>query len=262
MTAWIGTSGWQYADWRGAFYPQGLAQRAWLEHYARNFRTVELNASFYRLPSRQTFAGWAQRTPADFVVAVKASRYLTHMKRLREPAEPVARLLDRAGGLGAKLGPVLMQLPPDFAADLPRLAAALDAFPAGVRVAVEVRHDSWFTPQTHDLLTERNVALCLADRDARWLTPRWRTADWGYVRFHWGAGVPAPCYEVDTLAARLDEVAGLWSAQEDVFVYFNNDPQCCAVLDAARFALLCAKAGLPATRSPSLDQVRLAPHGA
>ena len=117
MVVRIGTSGWQYRDWRGPFYPKRLAQRAWLEHYATAFDTVESNAAFYRLPERRTFEAWAERTPPDFTMAVKASRYLTHIRRLRDPEEAVDRLVDRARGLGTKLGPVLVQLPPRFRAD-------------------------------------------------------------------------------------------------------------------------------------------------
>ena len=126
-----GTSGWQYRDWRGAFYPPGVPQRRWLEHYAEQFATVENNGTFYRLPARDTFASWRDRVPADFVMAVKASRYLTHVRRLRDPAEPVRRLLDAAAGLGGRLGPVLLQLPPDLRAD-PRAAGGVPApVPAG-----------------------------------------------------------------------------------------------------------------------------------
>ena len=113
----IGTSGWQYRDWRGGLYPPGVPQRRWLEHYAERYATVENNNSFYRLPARETFESWRERTPDDFVMAVKASRYLTHVRRLRDPAEPVARLLGAAAGLGRKLGPVLLQLPPTLKAD-------------------------------------------------------------------------------------------------------------------------------------------------
>ncbi|SIR80326.1 Protein of unknown function DUF72 [Micromonospora avicenniae] len=120
----LGTSGWQYRDWRGRFYPAGLPQRLWLEHFAGRFATVEVNNAFYRLPERDTFAAWRARTPDDFCVAVKMSRYLTHIKRLREPAEPVARFLDRATALGDRLGPVLLQLPPTLAADVPALDCA------------------------------------------------------------------------------------------------------------------------------------------
>ena len=129
MTVWIGTSGWQYDDWRGPVYPKPLAQRAWLESYSARFATVESNNAFYHLPERRVFEAWAERTPADFVMAVKVSRYLTHIKRLADPAEPVARFLDRARGLGAKLGPALIQLPPQLRCDSGRLAATLDPFP-------------------------------------------------------------------------------------------------------------------------------------
>src|SRR3954452_1306835 len=156
---WIGTSGWQYADWRGRLYPAGLPQRRWLERHAEQFATVELNAPFYRLPERTTFEAWAARTPEDYLFAVKASRYLTHIRRLREPEEPVARLMDRASGLGTKLGPVLVQLPPNLPASPEALATTLAAFPAGVRVAVEVRHPSWETSEVQDVLTSAGAAL-------------------------------------------------------------------------------------------------------
>jgi uncharacterized protein YecE (DUF72 family) len=173
----VGTSGWQYRDWRPAFYPQGLPQRSWLEFYAERFATVESNNAFYRLPEGSVFEAWAQRTLPDFVMAVKVSRFLTHIKRLREPEEPVARFLDRARHLGAKLGPALLQLPPQLAVDLGRLDAVLDEFSPGVRVAVEFRHASWYTEATRRLLERRGAALCLADRRGP-LTPLWVTAVW------------------------------------------------------------------------------------
>ena len=142
----IGTSGWQYRDWRGGLYPAGVAQRRWLEHYASQYQTVENNSSFYRLPTPETFAGWRARTPDDFVMAVKASRYLTHVRRLRDPAEPVARLLSAAAELGPKLGPILLQLPPTLTAEPGLLDACLKEFRQ--RVAVEPRHESWWTPET------------------------------------------------------------------------------------------------------------------
>ena len=249
MPALIGTSGWQYASWRGRFYPQKLRQADWLEHYAARFQTVEVNNAFYRLPEAATFAAWARRTPADFVVAVKASRYLTHVKRLADPAQPVGRFMERAVHLGPKLGPVLVQLPPTLAADLGRLDGALRQFPAGVRVAVEFRHPSWFTDETRALLGERGAALCLADSPRR-QTPVWRTADWGYLRFHEGRASPHPCYgrkALDTWAARLADV---WAVEEDVYVFFNNDPQGCAVRDAAVFGRAAGRAGLRPSRVP------------
>jgi len=158
----LGTSGWQYDDWRGRFYPADLAKSRWLEHYAARFGTVEVNNAFYRLPERTTFTAWRERTPADFRIGVKVSRYLTHVRRLREPAEPVARFLERAAGLGDKLGPALLQLPPTLAADLELLDAVLARFPAGVQVAVEPRHASWWGAPTRAVLERRGAALCWA----------------------------------------------------------------------------------------------------
>jgi hypothetical protein len=175
----IGTSGWQYRDWRGRFYPQRLPQRLWLEHYAQFFATVESNAAFYRLPELTTFTAWRERTPADFRWAVKASRYLTHIKRLREPEEPVARMMERAAGLGPKLDVVLLQLPPTLQADVDLLNACLGRFPTSVRVAVEPRHDSWWTDEVRALLERYGAALCWADRMEQPVAPLWRTAEWG-----------------------------------------------------------------------------------
>src|SRR6266536_662670 len=139
MPVLVGTSGWQYRDWRGRFYPERLAPSRWLEHYASRFATVESNNAFYRLPEADTFAAWSDRTPPDFVMAVKASRFLTHVKRLRDPSEPVARFLGHAAYLGGKLGPVLLQLPPSLRADAGLLDATLACFPAGCAVRDAVR---------------------------------------------------------------------------------------------------------------------------
>lgn len=256
MTVFVGTSGWQYRDWRGAFYPSGLRQADWLGHYAARFATVEINASFYRLPDRQRFAAWRAATPGDFMLCPKISRYLTHMKKLKEPAEPVARFLEAAGGLGDRFGPALLQLPPNFPADLERLAAALDEFPSDVRVAVELRHDSWFTEETRALLTERRAALCLADRGSRWVSPRWRTAAWGYIRFHEGAGV-WPCYGRTALTSRAGALAELYGPNAEVFAFFNNDPRGCAIRDARWFAHACARVGLAPTRTPDAHEIAL-----
>jgi len=235
VTLQVGTSGWQYADWRGRFYPSGVPQRLWLEHYATRFGTVEVNNAFYRLPSREVFAQWRSRTPPDFVVAVKASRYLTHVRRLREPAEPVARLLDRAAGLGDRLGPVLLQLPPTLRADPALLAECLGCFPRTVRVAVEPRHGSWWTDEVRAVLTDHRAALCWADRLGRPVTPLWRTADWGYLRLHEGRATPWPHYGDRALRTWAERIADTWGADEDAFVYFNNDPGGAAIVNAESF---------------------------
>jgi uncharacterized protein YecE (DUF72 family) len=257
----VGTSGWQYRDWRGAFYPKGLAQARWLPHYAERFATVELNNSFYRLPERATFERWREQTPDDFVVAVKMSRFLTHLRRLREPAEPVERFLERARGLGGRLGPVLLQLPPRFRVDADRLAGALDRFPKDARVAVEPRDDSWFDDRVRGVLEERGAALCLADSPRR-RTPAWRTAPWGFVRFHEGRASPHPCYGERALATWAERIASLWDADADVYCYFNNDTHACAVRDAVAFARLARRAGLRPTRVPEASEVALSPSGA
>jgi uncharacterized protein YecE (DUF72 family) len=241
VAALVGTSGWQYRDWRGPFYPAGLKPADWLSFYADRFPTVEVNNAFYRLPETATFARWAEQLPDGFVMAVKASRYLTHVKRLREPAEAVKRLMERARALGPKLGPVLLQLPPTLAAHHHDLAATLDAFEPGVRVAVEFRHPSWFTDETAELLRRYDAALCLADSPRR-RTPCWRTASWGYLRLHEGRAAPRPCYGRQALRSWRDRLAELWGAGDDVYVYFNNDPGACAVRNATTFSRMLQRA--------------------
>jgi uncharacterized protein YecE (DUF72 family) len=250
----VGTSGWQYRDWRGLLYPPDLPQRDWLAYYAGQYATVENNSTFYRLPARDTFASWQARIPADFVMTVKASRYLTHVKRLRDPEEPVAKLMAAATGLGGRLGPVLLQLPPNLTADPGRLAACLAAFGPyrGVRLAVEPRHPSWWTGEVRQVLAEHGAALCWADQLGRPVTPLWRTAGWGYLRFHQGAAQPWPRYGQRALRSWLDRVAETWPDEATVYVYFNNDPGGAAVADSAAFAAACRRAGRTVTRAPGV----------
>lgn len=252
MSLFVGTSGWQYKDWRGVLYPPDCPTRLWLEEYARRLATVEINNAFYRLPSRETFETWRSRTPPDFVVAVKASRYLTHIKRLRDPEEPVTRLMTHAAGLGDRLGPVLLQLPPTLRVDPDLLDACLACFPTGTRVAVEPRHESWWTEEVRKVLESRGAALCWADVRARPVTPLWRTADWGYVRFHEGRARAWPRYGRRSLETWARRIADAWSEGRDVYAYFNNDVQGAAVRDAALFARVATTAGLATTRAPQL----------
>lgn len=225
----IGTSGWQYADWRGRFYPDKLAQRRWLEHYVEAFDTVEVNATFYRLPQVAAIQRWADLLPAGFVMTIKASRFLTHVKRLRDPAEPVARLLERIAPLRDKgcLGPVLIQLPPNLTAAPELLADTLREFPSDIRLAVEPREPSWFVPAVRDILERRGAALVWADRGGEPLSPLWETCDWRYLRLHhgrtgWG-------YDDDDLR-RWARLLG----ESDGYVYTNNDPGGAAIDDARR----------------------------
>jgi uncharacterized protein YecE (DUF72 family) len=259
----VGTSGWQYRDWRGVFYPEGLAQRAWLEHYARVFPAVEVNNAFYRLPERSVFERWREQTPDGFVVVVKVSRYLTHVRRLRDPAEPVARLTSRADGLGPRLGAYLLQLPPTLRAAPDLLDACLACFPAGARVAVEPRHETWWTDEVRDVLVRRRAALSWADRRGRPVTPLWATAGWGYLRLHEGTVRPAPSYGRTALATWLDRIAEAWPVRgasaagrhddPDVFVFFNNDPGGAAVRNARTLCRMARNRGLAvASAAPAL----------
>jgi uncharacterized protein YecE (DUF72 family) len=256
MTVWIGTSGWQYAHWRGRFYPRGIAQNAWLEFFAERFATVESNNAFYRLPEAHTFEAWARRTPEDFVMAVKASRYLTHIKRLRDPEGPVRLFVERASRLGPKLGPVLLQLPPTLQLELQRLDEALALFPSSVRVAVEFRHRSWFTPDVERVLERRGAALCLADRRGP-ISPLWRTANWGYLRLHGGRAFPPSCYGERALSSWAERLAERYRPHEDIYVYFNNDHAACALRDAIVFARAIEGVGLRPTRVPDPSDVHV-----
>jgi uncharacterized protein YecE (DUF72 family) len=238
MPVLVGTSGWQYRDWRGVFYPEDVPQRFWLEHYAEHFATLENNGAFYRLPGRDAFAAWRERLPKGFAMAVKASRFLTHVKRLRDAAEPVERLTDAAAGLGDRLGPYLLQLPPTLQADPGLLAECLDRFPEGSRVAVEPRHESWESDEVRSVLADRDAAWCWADRGGRPVGPLWRTASWGYLRLHEGRARPAPSYGDAALRSWCRRVAETWSRRADCYVYFNNDHGGAAVRNAFRFAEL------------------------
>jgi uncharacterized protein YecE (DUF72 family) len=217
----VGCSGWQYRHWRGDFYPAELPQRQWLEYYARYFDTVEINNSFYRLPDEGVFAQWRARVPGRFLFAVKASRFLTHMKKLKDPDEPVERLFSRARELRTKLGPVLYQLPRQMGKNLDRLQRFLAALPDPRRIkhAVEFRDPSWYADDVFHALRARNVALCLHDM-AGSAPPRVMTAKFVYIRFHGAAGTYAGAYSREHLAAWAEWLVG---NRASAFAYFNND---------------------------------------
>jgi uncharacterized protein YecE (DUF72 family) len=257
MPIYLGTSGWNYKHWRETFYPRGLPQSLWLEFYADRFQTVELNNSFYRLPSADQFASWRERAPDDFVFTIKMSRFLTHVKRLREPQEPVERFLTHAAPLKEKLGPVLIQLPPTMQADLPALEETLALFPRDLRVVVEFRHDSWYTEETRSILENAGAAWCLADRLSKPITPVWRTTDWAFLRFHEGLAQPHPCYGRGALKSWVDRLVDMHGTSADVFVYFNNDPRACALRDARTFGRMAAAAGFDVTRMPGAKEITI-----
>jgi uncharacterized protein YecE (DUF72 family) len=221
----IGCSGWNYREWRGRFYPEGLPARLWLEYYARHFDTVEVNATFYRLPSRDAVARWVQQTPDGFELAVKASRYVTHVKRLSDVHDGVLRLYERLEPLrdADRLGPILWQLPPDFKRADDRLAEALTHLGQG-RHAFEFRHPSWFAPEVLELLHSHGAALVVAD-DARRAAPCIpHDSTWRYVRLHYGRRGRNGNYSATELDSWADRIADwLRTGTGDVYVYFNND---------------------------------------
>jgi uncharacterized protein YecE (DUF72 family) len=236
---WVGTSGWQYRDWRGRLYPNDLPTGRWLETFAAAFRTVEVNNSFYRLPPEATFRAWTERTPADFLFAVKASRFITHVKRLKEPHEPLKLFWSRARPMRPKLGPVLFQMPPRFPADPPRLATFLSALPKTIQAAFEFRDPSWETDEVFALLDGAGAAFVLADTPGA-RVPDVVTGGWSYARFHKGRPA-APGYPSRKLARWADRLAAI---DGDVFVYFNNDTGGAAVRDAVTFTRLLAERGV------------------
>jgi uncharacterized protein YecE (DUF72 family) len=255
MALWIGTSGWQYRHWDRSFYPAEVAKEGQLRYYAARYRVVEVNATFYKLPEAGVFRAWREQVPDDFVFVVKASKFLTHFKKLKDPEEPVERLMSRAGELAHQLGPVLLQLPPNLYRNEGRLDAALALLAARAPVAVEFRHDSWYAESVREVLARHGAALCLADRGSRMITPAWRTAGWGYFRFHGGTAAPPGCYEAEVLAERAALARDLWGENADVYVFFNNDWHRCALRDAGRFARAAADLGLRTTRVVPPDEI-------
>jgi uncharacterized protein YecE (DUF72 family) len=233
----IGTSGWEYAHWVGDFYPRDLARDRRLEFYSDHFDTVEVNNSFYRLPEADVFAAWARRVPETFAFAVKASRYLTHLRRLREPAEPLERLWSRALELGHHLGPMLYQLPPRWRPNHERLAAFLSAVPRGRAQAIEIRDRRWYGPVVSTMLADAGVALCIHDMPGSAPRPD-VVGPIVYLRFH-GSGVKyGGRYTAQRLTAWADRIAE-WSALgRPVWAYFNNDIGGHAIRDAERLRSL------------------------
>ena len=215
----VGTSGYQYDHWRGLFYPSGLAKRRWFEYYASHFDSVEINNTFYQLPGEHTFDAWRAQAPEGFCFALKFSRYGSHLKRLKQPEDSIARFLGRAGRLGATLGPILVQLPPRWSPDLERLEAFLEAAPPERRFAVEFRDPRWLCEPVYGLLRRCGAALCVHDLIEG--HPREITADWVYLRFH--GERYAGSYSHQFLAAAAARIRRELARRLDVYAYFNND---------------------------------------
>ena len=212
----IGTSGYNYPEWRGSFYPEKFPTGKMLPYYAERFSTVEINYTFYRMPNAKTIAGWDTETPTNFSFTLKAPQRITHFARLREIDDPLRYFLGTAAGLGPKLGPVLFQLPPNFKKDLGRLGGLLDLLPATLRCAFEFRHESWFADEVYARLRGANAALCLADTEDE-TTPLEVTADWGYLRLR----------DQGYTAADLEEwsrtITRLGAGWRDAYVYFKHE---------------------------------------
>jgi uncharacterized protein YecE (DUF72 family) len=237
MAIYVGTSGWHYESWVGRFYPQDLPAAEMLSFYARTFGTVEVNNSFYRLPADDTLRRWAEVTPPEFVFAFKASRYLTHRKKLNNPKEPLDRLLRTAGLLGDKLGPVLFQLPPRWRLNLERLRSFLALLPRDGRFVFEFRDRSWLEDSVYRALEESGVAFCMYQLGET-RTPLEVTADFVYIRLHGPAGPYAGLYDREALSFWAEQISGWETEGRDSYCYFDNDEQGFAVRNAAELKSL------------------------
>lgn len=243
----IGTSGWQYADWKDVLYAT-VPQKRWLEHYASVFPAVEINNTFYNLPREQTFAAWHARTPKGFEFVCKASRYITHIRRLVNVADSIALFLQRAAPLGEKLGPMLYQLPPNMKREDDKLRAFLDVLPARPPVAIEFRHDSWYADAVYEMLRAKGVALVIAD-SPKHRTPLETTADWTYVRLH--GGEDETSYGAEGLARWAERLVEFSARMDPIYVFFNNDKAGNAVIDALSLTEKVRAAGAPIVTVPA-----------
>jgi len=234
----VGTSGWHYGSWKGPFFPPTLKQKEWLLFYTRQFPTTELNGVFYRTPTAEAVKGWRDQTPDDFIFAWKASKFITHWKRLSDRSANSLELLEsRISILKHKAGPILFQLPPRFEINYDRLASFLKMLRRKRRYAFEFRHPSWYTPRVFRLLAEQNISLCLSDHhDAP--APWKRTADFVYVRGHGPGGRYKGHYSDATLGSWAKRIKSWKRRGYDVFVYFDNDQKSAAPRDAARLTVL------------------------
>ena len=248
---WVGTSGWIYPHWAGRFYPSGLPQAQWFAHYARTFRTVEINYSFYRLPSEGSFDRWREQAPPGFRYAVKANRYLTHLKRLRETGESLERFLSRARRLEHASGPILWQLPPHWRANPQRLADFAAAPPHDMVHAFEFRDPSWFNEAVRKILSENGLSFCIYHMPGL-ECPLWVTGPVIYLRFHGSGEVYGGRYGPQGLRHWARQIKRWLEAGHTVYAYFNNDAFGYAVEDARTLLELL---DAPAGRGPASHQL-------
>jgi uncharacterized protein YecE (DUF72 family) len=227
----IGTSGWNYPHWNEIFYPVARPKSRWLEFYAECFDTVELNATFYGLPKPKTFENWKQRTPDHFLWAIKANKYITHTKRLKEPKEPLERLYAAACALGEKLGPILFQLPPSLPFNQEEFESFCQSVDSSQRHVLEVRHRSWIDDELFCLLERYNMAFCIADSAGRYPLHETVTADFIYIRLHGSKKLYASDYSEEELQTWAQKIKD-WG--KDTYIYFDNDFEGYAVKNARR----------------------------
>jgi uncharacterized protein YecE (DUF72 family) len=236
----IGTSGWSYAHWRRVFYPEDLPSTKWFGYYSRYFDSVELNNSFYNLPTESTFLKWRRDAPPEFVFAVKANRFITHMKKLKDVNDVLSVFLERAAALGRSLGPILFQLPPNLHFDHDRLRDFLKILPPRRRYAVEFRHPSWLDHRAIDLLARRKIAFCIHDLLEE-PCPDHVTAAFAYFRFHGHNEKYGGSYPKKVLTGYAETMADMLSRGKDVYAYFNNDAYGYALKDAVRLRKILSK---------------------
>jgi len=229
----IGTSGWMYSHWRGVFYPGELSQDRMLSFYSQNFKTVEVNNTFYKLPNKKTVKKWRKATPERFEFAVKANRFIAHMKKLKEPQESLASMFDVFKEFGEKLGPILFQLPPGWHLDLERLKNFLRVLPQG-KYAMEFRHKSWYCQSVYDLLSKENIAFCIHDHGDAPSPCDMVTADFSYLRFHGANGAYQEKYTRDQIKKWAERIDKLYKKNklEAIYCYFNNDTMGFAIENA------------------------------
>ncbi len=229
----IGTSGWHYAHWRGPFYPERCSGENMFACYLRHFDTVEINNSFYRLPTAETFDSWRETTPHNFRFAVKASRFITHNKKLKDPANPLERFFPPVCELREKLGPILFQLPPRWRVNVERLEEFLSALPRGTRwrYAFEFREPTWLNEKVYAVLRRHNAAFCIYELSG-FRTPNKITADWTYVRLHGPGGKYQGSYNNAQLTEWAERIAGWRGQLEAIYTYFDNDQAAYAVRNA------------------------------
>jgi uncharacterized protein YecE (DUF72 family) len=247
MEVRIGCSGWHYDHWCGLFYPGGLAKTQWLQFYARQFDTVELNSSFYHLPSEKTFVGWRESTPDNFIFAVKVSRFITHLKRLRNLGSAMDKFLTHAASLKEKLGPLLYQLPPNMKRNDELLRSFVSTLPPEYHHVFEFRHESWIDYSVFRILQEYKAGLCVFDMP-RLSCPLIATSGFAYIRFHGSGSLYSSCYSDEALSLWARRIIQLAGEVNTVYVYFNNDAEAFAARNALSLSNLIGTASVSEPR--------------